>query len=67
VKYLVLFVVAIVALTLLKRQRPDARPRPAPRAEPMHACARCGVNVPASACSWRGDKPYCCADHARLG
>ena len=72
-KYLVLFVVVIVGLMLFKksqqqRSAPGVRKStqlPAP--EPMHACRHCGVHVPQCRCVWKGDKPYCCSDHARLG
>lgn len=73
-KYLVLFVIVIVGLMLFKksqqqRQLPKGRQQNTKLAapEPMHACRHCGVNVPQSRCVWKGDKPYCCADHARLG
>ncbi len=74
-KYLLLFIVVIVALMLHKknrasqqvsRERPKAQGLSAP--EPMHACTRCGVNVPASRCVWDAQqRPYCCAEHARQG
>ena len=72
-KYLLVFVVVIVGLTLLKKSHqhrgiPGARnpPKPAPP-EHMYACHHCGVHVPQSRCVWKGDKPYCCSEHARLG
>ncbi len=75
-KYLLLFVVVIVGLMLHKKQRAarhavasqaaQARRLRAP--EPMHACTRCGVHVPASRCVWDAQQhPYCCAEHARQG
>ena len=70
-KYLVLFVVVIVGLMVFKRsQRPihrTGRPKELAPPEPMHACQHCGVHVPASRCVWKGDRPYCCSEHARLG
>lgn len=71
-KYLVLFVVVIVGLMLFKKsQRHPApgprKPKVLARPELMHACQHCGVHVPASRCVWKGDKPYCCSEHARLG
>ncbi len=71
-KYLVLFVVVVVGLMVFKRsqQRPihrtGKRKALAPP-EPMHACQHCGVHVPASRCVWKGERPYCCSEHARLG
>ena len=74
-KYFLLFVVVIVVLMLHKKnrasrqamqERPKAQRLSAP--EPMHACTRCGVNVPASRCVWDAQqRPYCCAEHARQG
>ncbi len=75
-KYLLLFIVVIVGLMLHKKQRGaseslsraqrDAQRLRAP--EPMHACTRCGVHVPASRCVWDAQqRPYCCAEHARQG
>ncbi len=73
-KYLLLFVVAIVGLLLHKRQRALHRQPPSREArrlrppEPMHACSHCGVHVPASRCVWDAQRrPYCCAEHARQG
>ncbi|WP_297912788.1 PP0621 family protein [Thiomonas sp.] len=74
-KYFLLFVVVIVVLMLHKKnrasrqamqERPKTQRLSAP--EPMHACTRCGVNVPASRCVWDAQqRPYCCAEHARQG
>lgn len=75
-KYLLIFIVAIVALMLhkknraasdqLSRQRREGQRLSPP--EPMHACTYCGVNVPASRCVWDAQqRPFCCAEHARKG
>ena len=74
-KYLLIFLVVIVVLMLHKKNRASQQPlreqRKAQRLsapEPMHACTRCGVNVPASRCVWDAQqRPYCCAEHARQG
>lgn len=74
-KYLLIFIVVIVVLMLHKKNRASQHPvqqaRKAQRLsapEPMHACTRCGVNVPASRCVWDAQqRPYCCAEHARQG
>lgn len=75
-KYLLVFVVVIVVLMLHKKNRAaQHHAAQGPRAtrrlsapEPMHACARCGVNVPESRCVWDAQRrSYCCAEHARQG
>ncbi len=75
-KYLLLFIVVIVGLMLHKKRRAAEEQLPQDRRraqrlsppEPMHACTRCGVHVPASRCVWDAQRrPYCCAEHARQG
>ena len=73
-KYLVLFVVVIVALMLIKKSQqartvrpPKPTPKPPQIPEAMLPCAHCGVHSPASRCVWRDGKPFCSDEHARLG
>ncbi len=71
---LLLFLLALVAIYLvrksLKGERPADAAEPAsraPRVETMSACAHCGVLVPQSEGVTSLQGFFCCAEHRALG
>ena len=66
-KYLLLFVLAIVGLQLLKRRPPAPTQRRTQTQSPeaMLECRRCGVLVPSSRAVRAGGHIYCCDEHAQ--
>lgn len=72
-KWLILILLVWLGLRLLgtRRAAPPAEavpPRHAPRGEAMRACARCGLNVPASEALFDAEqRGYCSAAHRSLG
>lgn len=76
-KYVVLFIVMVVAIGVWRgRRRGDAAPdeerRAPPRTPPespqdIVACARCGMHIPRTEALMLGSKAYCCAEHRQEG
>jgi uncharacterized protein len=67
---LLFFILIAVAVYWLLRPSPGegkSRRRAGPAAEPMVACARCGLHVPASESVEADGRHYCCQEHRRLG
>jgi uncharacterized protein len=72
VRYLVLLLLAIVAVWLVRRALAGkARPgggEAAPAAQQdLVSCAHCGVHLPRAEARLAGDRVYCGDEHARLG
>jgi uncharacterized protein len=75
-KYLVLLVVLVVAVGIWRSRRASDGPQPSARAaqpprealpQAMLACAHCGVHLPQAEALMEGSRPYCSAEHRRLG
>jgi uncharacterized protein len=68
-KLLFFILVAVAVYWLLRPSRDEGPPRhrAGSAAEPMVACARCGLHVPRSESVEADGRHYCCAEHRRLG
>lgn len=69
VSIIVILLVAGLVLWLVRRarRRPESRPAPQTAAEPMVACAHCGLHIPRPDACWDRDIPYCGEAHRRAG
>lgn len=73
--WVVVIVVALLAMRLLARSAVprQRRPKPTPRrttprrVQSMVPCAHCGVHLPATEAVTQSGVSYCCAEHARAG
>lgn len=73
-KYLVLFIVLVVAIGVWRgRRQGDAASPPQPERAPppgpqdIVACARCGMHIPRTEALVLGSQAYCCAEHRQQG
>ena len=73
-KFLLMLVVLGLAYALWRSKRRAAMPPPPPRppvptpsAQPMVACAHCGVHIPQAEALMMGSQAYCSAEHRRMG
>lgn len=71
-KYLVLFIVLVIAVGVWRSKREPAQPKRTPPAAPpkpqdMVACAHCGLHLPHNDAIVRHGVAYCSADHLRAG
>ncbi|MBX9848279.1 MAG: hypothetical protein K2X64_03225 [Rhodocyclaceae bacterium] len=67
-KWLILFLIVWLVWRLTRKLRQPGPPPARPTAsETMHACAHCGLNVPASEVLMADGHAYCSDAHRQLG